>query len=406
MNWSLKNIVVLSALVVLCLVVLISAGSVVEIVNADELVVLQSIGGKLSVYSNPGPICQCMGTVTSYTRRDTIEFDIPVRFNDGGHAEHMIGSVQFEMPIDETNLIKLHKAFGSQESIKIQLVQKVVDKSVYMTGPLMSSTESYASKRNYLINYVEDQIANGVYKTISRDVKVLDAITGQEKTAMAVEIVSDGGVLQRQESSALKEYGIKTSNFSIKSLQYDKSVESQIQSQQKISMDVQTSIAAAKQAEQRKITTEENGKADAAKAKWDQEVVKAKEVTAAEQRKAVAQLDAEAAELKKREQTLLGEGEAARKRAVMSADGALEKKLDAYIKTQELWANAFAKYPGALVPSVVMGQGGTTSALGGVNSFMDILGAKAAKDLSLDMGVQRQSAIPITPQRGQTKAGN
>lgn len=407
-----RQIITLVGLGVLLIVALASAGSMVEIVNADELIVVQSIGGRLSAHVNPGPMCQCLGSVTSYRRRGTYEIDMPVRFNDGGHAEHMVASVQFEMPLDEAAIIKIHRNFGSQEGVETQLIQKVVDKAVYMTGPLMSSTESYASKRNYLINYVEDQIANGVYQTISHDVKVIDAITGTEKTAQQVDIVSINGQIQRQEQSVLKDYGIRTSNFSINQLQYEPNVEAQIQAQQKIAMDVQTSIADARKAEQRRITTEENGKADAAKAKWDQEVVKAKEVTAAEQRREVAKLDAEAAALTKQKDILLGEGEAARKRLVMAADGQLTQKLETYLKVQEFWAKAFAAYPGQLVPTVMMGGTGATQAnsIGGIQQFMDILGAKAARDLSLDLSLPRagninqQSAAPRG--RGAIQAGN
>lgn len=41
-----------------------------------------------------------------------------------------------------------------------------------MTGPLMSSKESYAEKRTNLIRFIEDQISNGVYKTAQKDIKV------------------------------------------------------------------------------------------------------------------------------------------------------------------------------------------------------------------------------------------
>ena len=34
-----------------------------------------------------------------------------------------------------------------------------------MTGPLMSSKESYAEKRNELLRLMEDQVQRGVYRT-------------------------------------------------------------------------------------------------------------------------------------------------------------------------------------------------------------------------------------------------
>jgi len=84
----------------------------------------------------------------------------------------------------------------------------------------------------------------------------------------------------------------------------------------------------------------------------------------------VAQLDTQAAEQFKRAETLRGEGEAARRRLVMDADGALEKKLQAYIEVSKLYASAIKDYKGNWVPSVVMGGGhGTQTDGSGRKSF-------------------------------------
>ena len=60
---------------------------------------------------------------------------------------------------------------------------------------------------------------------------------------------------------------------------YEETVEAQIRQQQSITMDVQTAIADAKKAEQRAITVEQQGRANAAEAKWAQEQIKATQVT-------------------------------------------------------------------------------------------------------------------------------
>ena len=75
---------------------------------------------------------------------------IKIRFNDGGHGQ-ISGSVRWYMPIDNPAILKLHTDFGSQIAIEQQLIRQVVTKSVYMTGPLMSSKESSAEKRNDLL---------------------------------------------------------------------------------------------------------------------------------------------------------------------------------------------------------------------------------------------------------------
>ncbi|MEK7603819.1 MAG: hypothetical protein AAB461_01730 [Patescibacteria group bacterium] len=270
------------------------------------------------------------------------------------------------------------------------MVETVVNKSVYMTGPLMSSRESFAEKRNDLLRYVEDQVESGVYQTTSEDIRVRDELSGTDKTVKVVKIANgtDGNPL-RQEQAQLTKFGIKPFNFSIKRLPYDKEVEDQIKQQQQITMQVQTAIAESRQAEQRAITVEQQGKADAAKAKWDQEVIKAKFVTEAQQRLEVAELDRKAAMETKAKDILLGEGEARRRELVMSADGALERKLQTYLEAQKVWADAVKDYRGNWVPGVVMGGGGQNGVASGAQDLVNLLTAKTARELGLDMTITR-----------------
>lgn len=113
----------------------------------------------------------------------------------------------------------------------------------------------------------------------------------------------------------------------------------------------------------------------------------------AEQEKEVAELAKEAAEFKKQEQILLGEGEAARKRAVMEADGALKEKLEAYVRVNQMYADALRGYGGSLVPHIVMGGPGATGNQQGLGmvDLLNLFAVKAARDLSLDLGVQTKN---------------
>ena len=161
-------------------------------------------------------------------------------------------------------------------------------------------------------------------------------------------------------------------------------------------MDIITQEAEAKQAEARakKAKSEAEAAIEETRAKEEvaktekivkAEAEKAEAVLQAEKVKAVAKLEKEAAEFEKQKQVLLGEGEATRKRLVMQADGALEKKLEAWVKAQQFYADALGKaQPGALVPSLQMGAANGSSA----QNFIDLFTAKAARDLSLDLKVK------------------
>lgn len=388
MNFSVKAIGAAVALVL----VLILGTQLFETNDADEILCIQNpVTGSLRWYTDAGIKWQGFGKMTSYYKLETYEFELPCRFNDGGHGT-IIGSMNYQMPLDVVNLTKIHVNYGSMEAVQKQLVETVVNKCVYMTGPLMSSKESYAEKRTSLINYIEDQIQNGVFRTIQKDVKTKDPITNLEKTVTVVELVQNAaGVFERQEKSVLTDYGIKTSNFAVTKLPYDATVEEQIKQQQALMMKVQTAVASAREAEQRSITVAKEGEANAAKAKWEQEVIKAKMVTEAQQQLEVATLAAKAAEQTKREQILLGEGEGTRKRLVMQADGGLDPKLQAYVQVMSKAWEAVGAYQGNWVPNYVSG-GSSGGSNNGALMMMEMIGIKAAKDLGIDMNITGKSA--------------
>jgi hypothetical protein len=386
--------------VIFLVIIGFSLGSVGEDVSAGEIVVIQyPISGDLKVVKEAGWTGQWWGTATHYKKSTQYWFtadkqkgenndsdeprtnnSLPIIFNDGGSGS-VSGSIRYDMPLDDQSIIKIHSTYGSQEAIENQLIRPVMQKSIYFSGPLMSSKESYAEKKNELFAFIEDQASEGVYKTKSREVKGIDPLSEKEKTVTVVEILENAGVKLRQEVSPVKKYGMVLGNLAINKIEYNDVVKAQIDAQQKSTMAVQTAIANAKKAEQDAITAQKQGEADAAKAKWEQEVIKAKLVTEAEQQLAVAQLEAQAAEETKRKEILLGQGEAERKRLVMNADGALDKRLEAQVRINELWAEAFAQYKGNFVP---LYQSGGSGSGGGSNAleFMEIMKANAAQQIT------------------------
>ena len=389
----------------------LSVNNLFENLPADEIMIIQSpVSGNLKVLTEPGVYWQGFGKVTAYKKRsqysfsrngnDGIDHSLPVTFNDGGHGE-ISGVVSWEMPMQPDRLIKIHSLFGTQESIEQQLIRPAVERSIYLTGPLMSSTESLSSRRSEFMQIFEDQARYGIYKTETVSQKVSDPVTGQQKTASVVRIVERDGVKVRQSESPLEEFGIVLLPPAIDEVRYDEVVKVQIAEQQKAVAQIQTAQAQAREAEQRAITAAKSGEADAAQAKWKQETLKAEAVVKAEQEKAVAELRAQqelevarlkalAAEQLKQEQILLGEGEATRKRMIMQADGALEKKLETWLEAQKAYASALQNSQQPLVPSVVMGQSGNGNSgqAQNVQSLLDMIAVRTAKDLALDLRMQ------------------
>lgn len=396
---------------VILLLAVTMAGSLVEVLQANDMAVIQSMRGKLDVWTEPGPHAQLLGRVTTFAKSSQFWFSadpsqgngkdesLKIIFNDGGKAL-LSGSVRFDLPMDKEKMLLLHQKYGTQDRIISELIKPAMEKAVYLSGPLMSSKESYAERRSQLMTYIEDQLLDGIYLTRTKTAVVEDEITGEKKNVTITELVPDSespNGLKRQAESAIKPFGIKMSLFAINNIEYEDRVKEQIAQQQKITMGVQTAIANAKAAEQDRLTVELQGKAEATKAKWTQETIKAQAVTRAEQEKEVATLDAqreldvarlakEGAKEYKEKLILEGQGEAEKKRLIMAADGALKEKLATYERVMQYQADAIAK---RAVPSVVMsGANGESGSDSQVSGLLQMMSVKAAKDLSLDMGVR------------------
>ena len=402
-NRNEPNLISLGVKVGLGLAVLIGVivliGNMVTTVGADEIVVKQDlIGGQLHVWDTSGVHWQNFGTITRYKRSAQFWFSaredegkktddsIKVRFNDGGHG-NISGSLRYSLPTDPNKMILVHQTFHSMEAINHELIQQVVNKGVYMSGPLMSSRESYAEKRADLINYITDQIVYGVYRTQHEQITTTDPITNQEKTVDVVRPKVQEGApngIAREEESPIQRYGMNASNITINSIDYDPTVEAQIKQQQEAIMAVQQAIVNAKKAEQDALTVEQQGKAAAAKAKWDQEVQKATAVTAAEQDKAVATTQAEkdrdvaklaleTSKLNAQQTVTNAKADADAKRLAMQANNYFLEKLDA--AKEVAIHEADARGAQRQTPDIVIGSGTGGASNGG----QDLLGLALMK---------------------------
>jgi hypothetical protein len=136
---------------------------------------------------------------------------------------------------------------------------------------------------------------------------------------------------------------------------------------------VQTSKAKTLAAQQEAIRAEEAGKAAAMEAKWQQEKIKAVEVTKAEQEFEVARLEAEKAKQVALKVKAEGEAKAAANRALVSAGLTPLERATIEKETKIGVAQALATIK---LPTYVVAGGS-----GGGNTAMDAMGLKMMTDL-------------------------
>lgn len=402
-------------------VLLIFGGKVFENVDASEIVLIQSIGGTMTWHTTPGWVWQGGGKVTRYQKRGIIRFQpapdkdsadgrLPIVFNDGGKGI-VKGSMNYELPMNAKQLTEMHSFYPDQDSLESGLVKPALNKAIYLTGPMMTSYESYKEKRSSLIQYVEDQAQNGVYRTRTVDREVDEEAIGSDglprtvkKKITVVEVQTDpAGLPMRNETGQLTRFGVKAFNFAIEDLSYDPTVTEQVKQQQQIAMAVQTSIGKAKQSLQDAVTAEATGRANIAQARAQQEISKTEAVVQGEKARDVAKLKSEEAGFYKTDLLLRADADSEYRRRIMSADNALAQRIDAYKYGVDKISSAIAQHQGSWVPSVVIGQQGGANGgqFNAVQSLIDIALVNQAKALGLDLGLTRTGpSVNQTSSRG------
>jgi regulator of protease activity HflC (stomatin/prohibitin superfamily) len=412
MNFPIKPISYLAIGIGTLLVVNLNFG----INDAGERTVIQYPWGTLVVKFTPGIYAKFFGSTEVY--RDVITFDfdkqnargeasldfpgINVRYQDGGTGK-VFGKARFALPNTEEVMIKLHKDFRNNDAVAYKLIKTVVEESMNLTAGLMSSEEAYAEKRGIFTQWAEEQIALGKFFTELKSVAEKQEATNEHvvRNIPVIKYGTDG--LPLHHNSDFKAYNIAVNGFQITDWDFEQKTLEQISRKREATMGIITAKADAERARQEALTAEEQGKKNVMVDKYAKEQEKVQAVVDAEKNKEVAvtkamqgvlvaeqgKLEAEqkrlAAVAYKQEQILRGEGDGEYKRLVMSADGALAAKLEAWQAVQMRYAEAIEKQK--WVPEIQMGQTGQNTG-SAANDLIDMLKAKTAKELNLDMSVK------------------
>lgn len=351
--------------------------------------------GNYAVWTNGGLQQQWWGNIYEYHKTSQVEFtgvekneegyvavgDNPgaaVTFNDKGKG-FIIGSLRVVLPTDANHMSKIQQDFGSEQALISALIRPTLYKVVTSCGPLMSSLESVSETRTDLIQYITDQLNDGVYKTKMHKLTVINELTGDSDIVAKAELIIDSnapGGYKRQEVSPFSQYGIVCNLVSITDIKYDKMTQDQIDAQKAANLAQVTSKTKSLEAIQKTILVTEQGKQAAETAKWEQEKEKAKAVTKAEQEYEVARLEAARAEEVAKRVKAEGEAKAAANRALVSAGLTPLERATIEKETAIGIAHELAQSKVRWVPEIIMGNGnGSGSAMDavGLNMLMQVV---------------------------------
>lgn len=377
---------------ILAIVFVACLGRIGEDVKNEQIVVNQyPFTGTMEYWTTPGFKWQWFGKTTNYYKTSQLWFGsdnedgdqmgnpIPVIFNDASDGQ-IYGSLRVKLPTETQYLERIQTDYNGMDRLMQDLVRPTVTKVIYASGPLMSAFESYAEKKNDLIEYITDQLNNGVYKTTVKQVETIDPITGEAKTVKIASLIPDEnapGGFRRSESSPFQYYGLEIGQVAVSKIDYSEKVKLQIAQQQEANMLVQTSKSKTLAAQQEAIRAEEEGKTEAAKAKWAQEKIKAVEVTKAEQEYEVARLAALKAKEEAKKIEAEGMAKAAANRALVNAGLTPLEKATIEKETAIGVAKALADSKVRWVPEVMVTGSGSGNAANpmdavGLNMLLDI----------------------------------
>lgn len=314
---------------------------------------------------------------------------IMIRFSDATTAD-VRGITQFILPSDEKEMILIHNTHRTPQSLVVKRLAPYTKECLQSSAQLMSSEKHYGGGRAQMAQDFLDQLKEGVYLLVTEENVVYDSLEMEKKRVYQTEIQFDKKTsTPKRKLSSIKEYGITVADAAITDVDYENKVDEKLV---KI-IDAVTKSSISKQelmtAQQQTLTAKAKGEQALVEIEYQQKQEQTKQVVEAQTKVKVAEQDKlqqkiayEGSILEAKKIKELADANAYARQRIMQADGALEMKLKAQVEVQKVWAEAFSKYTGAVVPQIQTGGGATAN---GALNFMDIMTAKTAKDFALDL---------------------
>lgn len=337
------------------------------------------------------------------------------------HAE---ATVRFSIPSDEQSFLQLAHEYRSPENLLRTALLPAFKETLQANASLMAAEEYYAGGRTEFNSEFENQMSNGIFLVKREEVAVrstrsttgsANAALGSDqeaygedaKTVFLVKKVIDANGQPRRKSQRFNDFGITVVSALVTDMRPNQKFIERMQLKQKASADRAIAREQRVQEEEQRLLAIARGEREVAErqaqAKVEQiqktteaETEKQLTITGAEKLKAeaaiskeTAEINLEKAKIEAQTQRTLADAEAYQKRVILEADNALAQKLEAEVRIQELWSDAFAKRS---VPTNVFGGGQGGAPVGNdaeTKAFMQMLTLDAAKRLNYEREITK-----------------
>ena len=409
--------------VVLFALIMFFMDSLIGNVDANEYQVKQAfMTGELSAHLTPGWFLKAMGTIYRFPKTETVYFTrdnidnpinqgpVTVTFSDNSRCD-ISGTVRVIMPTSEQYAIDIVAKHSNRtfQDFAVKNIMPVTKRALITAATTMTAPDAKIKMAD-LATLGQDQLNNGIFVLESTKVKELDPATGEEvvREVKHIKQSADGTTARFKDDMPLTAFGANATNFVVTDITCSPEIERQISDQQQAKMGIATAKAKAAQADQEVITARKQGDANIAKIKAEEEAKAQQMIVAAERENKVqilnAQREVEISKLKKQEEenllaaanvnkqrTILeADAQAYAKRKVMEADGALDKKLEAYKYAIEKQSEAIANInlPQIMINGDSSNNKNGSSSMAGMDLLLQMMMINTAKSLGLDMNIK------------------
>lgn len=339
----------------------------------------------------------------------------------GGVTATVDANVRVALP-DGEQFLQLARTYRTPDNFVLQSIMPVMKSTLQSTAQLMTADDYYSGGATEFRQSFQDQITDGAYvvKRVEKQVQNSRAAAGSANASKGTEqgefggdtstlvvtekVLNKAGQPIRLERQFTK-LGVTVADANILNIEPSKQFKERMVNIQKSQADLMlarqgrqtadeqkqlVSAQGAKEVEEKRQITLRDQVERTTNAETERQLAVTnanREKEKAEIEKQTAQIQYEQAQIEAKTTKERAEAEAYAKKVVMQADGALTQKLDAWVKGQQVMADAVKVAP---VPQIVFGGGeGAASRQSEISTLMNVLGAKAAKDLALDMNVKQ-----------------
>lgn len=281
----------------------LSVPFVTERVDAGTYKIVQELDGDLKVLDTPGwHWTGLVSNITKYNVAGIYSFSdndedegqsLGVIFRDGTKGT-VNGNLQFLLPTDNEQRLKLHSIYGrSYDQVINNLVMKSTSEVVKASSTFFKGEGAYSYDKANFINMIENQLEKGLFAQSKQELKVKDAL-GQDAVEVLVSVKKDeNGNEIIQKDSKFKTFGVQIIGLNIEDIKLDDKAMQFIEKRKETELEALVAKQKAETAKQAAATAKEEANKMVELAKGQEEVNKMKAVVEAQKNKEVAELRAQ-----------------------------------------------------------------------------------------------------------------